>query len=423
MSRRRRGGLPPGVYKVTRSRGGVAYRGRYVDHAGQRVSRTFEQVADARDFVQLGRAQTKRIRAGLELPPRRSAPTVGDLARRLIRRPPATWGADHRADFQQRVEHHILPTLGERRVDDVRRGDVLDLRDALHAEKPDGKGLAASTTNKILSALSMVIERAVADGHCQTNPCRVRGVRLRVPVREPRTLEASEAAVFLNRVELVYRALVAAALLLGARWGELTAARWGDVDLERRRWLIRRSGARDRPKSQRERVAVMPTALLPYLHELRVELYDGHEPPADYLIFRRADRWRRRRRDSAERHPWCLRACPRTARLTSSGVRAAIADACRAAELDDRPPTFHGLRHTHISLALEAGLPLPAIRDQVGHSGLDMVNRYARGFGQERFEAFELADGGTRLPTAQIVAAVQAGDLERAAELAAQMEK
>lgn len=409
--------LPAGVHKRTGARGAV-YRVRWFDHAGKRRSRTFDNLGDARDCLEQERARAKRITAGLEAPPRPPAPTVRQLATLLLRRPPATWSAKHRQDVDVRLKRHVLPAFGQQRVDELQRGDVLDLRDELAAPKPDGAGLTVGTVNKVLSALSIVLDRAVAKGYCDSNPCRGRGVRLSVPERAPRTLEAAEAARVLAHVEPVYRGLVAAAVLTGARWGELTALRWADVDLARSRLHIHRSGSRDRPKNGRERWATMPDELRPHLEEIKRALYDGAEPPGDHLVFRRADRHRRRRSEGDDRHPWCPRACPRTDRLSAGGPIGALARACEAAGVSR--PTFHGLRHTHVSIAIENGVPPGAVRDQVGHSDLSTLNRYLRGFGKKKLRTLTLA-GAPRVTSAEIVAAVEAGDFDRAAELAAMM--
>ena len=45
---------------------------------------------------------------------------------------------------------------------------------------------------------------------------------------------------------------------------------------------------------------------------------------------------------------------------------------------DDRQKIcFHGLRHTFASWLVQAGVPLPEVRDLLGHSSVEMTERYA----------------------------------------------
>ena len=37
---------------------------------------------------------------------------------------------------------------------------------------------------------------------------------------------------------------------------------------------------------------------------------------------------------------------------------------------------FHSMRHTHATMLLEAGIPLAAIQERLGHTNIDMTEHY-----------------------------------------------
>lgn len=61
--------------------------------------------------------------------------------------------------------------------------------------------------------------------------------------------------------------------------------------------------------------------------------------------------------------------------VTYSALRDRFLKACEAAGVDDF--RWHDIRHTYASWLVQAGQPLTAVRDLLGHSSLAVTNRYA----------------------------------------------
>lgn len=372
--------LPRGVTTV-KTRHGWSYKARWQRHDGRTGSRSFDDLDAAAEFVAAARVEAQRIAAGLQAPPRPPAPTLRELVDQVLAAPPATWSPKHAADVATRLDLHVLPTLGDLRVDAIEPLDVERVRDGVVE-----KGRSRSTANKVVAALSAVLSR----GRLASNPARAPGLRLSVEETVPEALTDAEALAIIEHADRPWRPLFAAAVYTGARLSELTGSRWADVDLERRIWIIKRSVG-ERTKSNKQRPVRVPAELVDHLRDIWLGLYDGAAPPGDHLVFRRAHQHPKR---AAEWHPY---ACPRTARIVSPAGALARA----AASAKTRRPTFHELRHTHASALVDRGVPLTTVRDQLGHSSLSVTNRYAhrRGRQLEAVDALRLQPPAASRPT------------------------
>ncbi len=188
-------------------------------------------------------------------------------------------------DFYRRqawsvLDCHVLPQLGDKRAHEVTRKNVVEMRDALNRDKKHNR-----TVQKALVQLSKLYNWAI-DLELVTceNPAR------RVP--KPRTESSTE---FYTRDEVArllaeaaehhpeLHAPIAFAFYVGARKGELAALRWGDVELDVGRVIIRRSWDADARKSGKPVTVVLHPHLLAILKALR----GPEERSADELVFSR----------------------------------------------------------------------------------------------------------------------------------------
>ena len=142
------------------------------------------------------------------------------------------------ADAIQRTNLHILPALGNIRVENLTTRMLVEWRDALAAapsmlrnRKPrDGTDRRArrSTVNK-LQVLRAALNLAFKHGHVHDDRewRRVSTFRAVTAARQ-RFLTVEEAQRLLNGCEPCFRSLVHGALLTGGRYGELCALRCAD---------------------------------------------------------------------------------------------------------------------------------------------------------------------------------------------------
>ncbi|TXH58300.1 MAG: hypothetical protein E6Q97_02620 [Desulfurellales bacterium] len=132
-----------------------------------------------------------------------------------------------RVSYEATIRLYILPAIGDRRLDKLTPEHVRRMH--THAEKTSGR--AAQKAHIILQR---ALDDAIKEGLLRTNvAARVHKPRHRADVREPLT---TDQAKHLLRVAITngdpLASRWAAALLLGARQGELLGLQWDRVDLD-----------------------------------------------------------------------------------------------------------------------------------------------------------------------------------------------
>jgi integrase len=231
----------------------------------------------------------------------------------------------------------VLPILGERPVDKIAPADVAELVAELV-----GKGLRRESIRKTTTALAMVLDLAGAplcgrdSRGAAVNAARDRVV-VKLPLEEPEEINpptADHVEAVAWRLPVPYLIALLALDATGCRVGELEAARIGDLDEERRGWLIRAAVS----KTRQSRWAQLPEDLFETVVD-RLPVREDRDPVAHLF-----------------------------AEATANRLRTAIARACR----DSAVPVFspHDLRHRRISLAHKQGTSWAEIGQTVGQRNL-----------------------------------------------------
>jgi integrase len=162
--------------------------------------------------------------------------------------------------------------------------------------------------------------------------------------------------------------LVRVAGYTGLRRGELVALRWGDVDFNGRKVVVRRAVSANveasSTKSRRAREVPLPDQAAEAL--LRLASRNDFIASDDYVFSNRFGR-----------------------RVDGSALRRRFERARAAAGL--RPLRFHDLRHTYGSLLVAGGVDLASVKSAMGHSRITTTERYLHAR-----SASELADRFTR---------------------------
>ena len=182
-------------------------------------------------------------------PPRRNL-TLAALCDRYLKEGCAGKQASTMATDRGRIERHIKPLLGGKRLAAVTSADVEGFVAAVTAgetatdvrTRPRGRAIVtggAGTATRTLGLLSAIFGFAVQRGLLDANP--VRGVRREAPRRAPQPLGAdalarlggSLAAAEQEGADAGAVAALRLMVLTGCRSNELIALTWADVDLDR----------------------------------------------------------------------------------------------------------------------------------------------------------------------------------------------
>ena len=153
---------------------------------------------------------------------------------------PEVLSQQRRADTsRRRLNRHLLPTLGSRRLEEVEAGDLLAILDTLKA-----KGRVQEARQVLILARSL-FAHAIYRQHIKRNPASDIPLKMigKAGTRD-RALgpdELGKLLAVLDRADFLYPAHTIALrllLLTLCRKGELIAAKWEHVDLSKAEWYV-----------------------------------------------------------------------------------------------------------------------------------------------------------------------------------------
>lgn len=275
------------------------------------------------------------------------------------------WFRDHRRSVKE-TEHsvrgHIRPELGDKLLDELTTARIRTWLEALAsrparvrsrktATKPsfrpapttaDQKRARRATANRVLNVLKAILNRAFEQGMVASDSAW-RKVKPFPKVDEARIrfLTDTEATRLVNACQPELRMLVRAALLTGARYGELTALAVRDVNLRTKQVYV----AHSKSGSPRH-VPLNPEGI-----DLFRKAIAGKT--GDALVFTRPDG-----------KPWGK----------NHQVRPII-EACAVAKIHPAV-SFHELRHSYASHLAQAGVDLLTISKLLGHADTRITSKH-----------------------------------------------
>lgn len=257
-------------------------------------------------------------------------------------------------------ERHILPELGQKRLDQIDARAIDKFRVGLI-----NKGLAAGTVNNHLAHLRRGLSLA-----------RKWGLIQEVPHLEKIKLKTEGRLDFLTDQECALMAEVALAespmwhawfmtcVRAGLRAGESLGLQWGDLDFHNRRIYVSRSW-RDQTglgptKSGKSREVPVARDLLGILQKHKAWLENQRELDSDTWVF---PRWALEN-SHRSRGPVSYRGCRRF--LSRASARAGL-----------RKITPHVLRHTFGSHSAMKGVPMRVLQAWMGHADIKQTMQYS----------------------------------------------
>lgn len=199
--------VEPSIWETSAGRYQVHYR----DPSGRQRARSFEHLADARNF----KAQSRLLlpRHG-HLDPAASRMTFGTWAEAYLEQK-VSLRQRTKDRYKSELRAHLLPCFGDKPLYAIARGDV----QAFVISLVD-RGLAANTVKGLYSLLAAIMSLAEEDGLIPATPCR----RISLPpvvLDERRYLTAAEVERLATAIDGRYQATIYTAAYLGLRWHEI----------------------------------------------------------------------------------------------------------------------------------------------------------------------------------------------------------
>jgi integrase len=271
-------------------------------------------------------------------------------------------------EYAYQLGHYFGPHFGAKSIDEVSPDDVRRL-----LRKLLDRGLSVATANTIRTRISGLYEFLRREEITEKNPAAlVKPFRATMGgetlVREPWDLSEVRDAVKAAEFSALHLFLVLC-LFTGLRRGEAAALRWGDVDEAKKTIEISKTAVTSRawkegtgtrgtyvqePKTRSsKRTVYCSDEVMKALYKSRRRFAEqvGRLPgPDDPLIYK----------DDGSA-------------FVPSSLRNVFVRFCSKNNL--RQIRLHDLRHTSAVIALEAGIPLEAVSEGLGHSGLDITKR------------------------------------------------
>lgn len=161
------------------------------------------------------------------------------IAREWFGRQAPTWVPSHSEKIISRLERDLFPWLGKREIGTITAPDLLA---ALRRIEERG---AVETAHRALQNCGQIFRYAIATGRADRDPCpALRGALAPVKqthypaVTDPKKIGALLLAMDSYEGTLVTKCALRLAPLVFVRPGELRAAEWSEIDLEKAEWTI-----------------------------------------------------------------------------------------------------------------------------------------------------------------------------------------
>ncbi|NLV25385.1 MAG: site-specific integrase [Deltaproteobacteria bacterium] len=336
-----------------------------INHKGRRLSRYLgKNKTEARKMVDL-------LQAKLTL----GALNLGENSNQLYSKYAENWleyikaarsPATYERYFQVQRDY-VLPYLGNKPVTAIKRGMIKTLLMSLL-----DKGLSRATVSLVSDVVSGPFVLALDDEVLQHNPST--GVLKSLKLRRKRTITVEpmtpqESQLFLETCQKISPELYAfflCALRTGMRLGEILALEWGDIDFNSRFIRVERS-------YKRNRVSSTKTGKV-----RRVDMSLGLKEALEHLLIRRKKEGLKLGAGEVCPIVFHHQGC----HMEQNMARKFFDRILKKAGI--RRMRFHDLRHTFASQLLTNGESPVYVKEQMGHSSIQMTVDILRTYPQQQ---------------------------------------
>ena len=269
--------------------------------------------------------------------------------------------------YRNILNEYVFPDLGRLKLSKTQL--TRDRLKSFLAEVAKGRGLSRNTMRNIHSCVRGVLTQAVEDGILESNPAARLGKYMKGEKSNFRAVALTRIEVqqFLDAALEVcpeYYPLFLTALRAGLRRGELVALQWGDIQfganeddpnrfiLVQRNYVHRRFTTPKSKKSHRVDMSKQLRSVLLKLRDLRLlaAFAAGHDSIADDFVFPSPDGHVLDPDNLFHRYFLPV--------LAKAGLRRI---------------RLHDLRHTFGSLLIQDGATLTYVKEQMGHSSIQVT--------------------------------------------------
>lgn len=313
----------------------------------------------------------RQIRRGINTT--RDVPTLREWATEWLDGIKVT--AATREGYERNLRLHILPTLGDRRIDRITASDIARLYRDLETR------LSPNTVHKVHVTLTSLLSAAVEDRRIEENPAQRRRVtkpptKATIDAAKPEMTvwTAEQTAAFLDWCHTsgdLWYPLWLLYAATGARRSEILALRWSDIDLKAGKVNIRRAldtGDRDPcatklPKNGTTRIVGIDPAVVTELRVWRRTL-----AAMDLSLVQR-DAWAFPDLREGMGHR------PRSVNSTSEMFTKRVRKAQQALGGEEALPTIHlhEVRHSVATQMIASGVNPRKVADRLGHSSVSIT--------------------------------------------------
>lgn len=237
--------------------------------------------------------------------------------------------------------------------------------------------LSTTTIRSYYDIINNMLEYAVKCGYIQENPNakidKPKKAKTDIPFYTPEEVEKLVSVLQLEPIK--YQAIILLALDLGCRRGELTGLTWKDIDFETGRVQINKTTQYAYGEIFEKGTKTANSERVNYISQTTIEILKKWQKEQLEKKLLLGSKWQGSKRVfttdyGADIHP-----------DTPSKILGKIIKKYNLKKI-----TFHGLRHTNVTLMIAKGIQTQIISRKVGHSSVQTTDRVYSHFFEDEFK-------------------------------------
>lgn len=239
------------------------------------------------------------------------------------------------------------------------------------------KPLSTTTIRSYYDIINNMLEYAVKCGYIQENPNakidKPKKAKTDIPFYTPEEVEKLVSVLQLEPIK--YQAIILLALDLGCRRGELTGLTWKDIDFETGRVQINKTTQYAYGEIFEKGTKTANSERVNYISQTTIEILKKWQKEQLEKKLLLGSKWQGSKRVfttdyGTDIHP-----------DTPSKILGKIIKKYNLKKI-----TFHGLRHTNVTLMIAKGIQTQIISRKVGHSSVQTTDRVYSHFFEDEFK-------------------------------------